>query len=123
MAAKMPVLGKQASPSRRRVGWNVEHTAQRQAMPHVAGGPFLRRQVAVVLRVWRAWRNHDDPALRLDRCLGFVVAADEFSALGAMSIGIFPRPAVGTHFELSRAATWTRAILGLVSPPTAKRGA
>src|ERR1700674_4649127 len=46
----MPVLGKQASPSRRRVGWNVEHTAQRQAMPHVAGGPFLRGQVAVVLR-------------------------------------------------------------------------
>ena len=43
----MPVLAKQASPSRRRVGWNVEHTARRQAMPHVAGGPFLRRQVAV----------------------------------------------------------------------------
>jgi len=49
--------------------------------------------------------NHDDKALRLDMCLGFVVAADEFSALGAMSVGIFPRPAVGTHFELSRAAT------------------
>jgi hypothetical protein len=52
-----------------------------------------------------------------------VVAADEFSALGTMSIGIFPRPAVSTHFELSRAATWTGAILGLVNPPTAKRGA
>jgi len=60
---------------------------------------------AFVASLATMWGNHDGKALRLDVCLGFVVAADEFSALGAMSIGIFPRPAVGTHFELSRAAT------------------
>jgi hypothetical protein len=73
-------------------------------------------------------RNLGDRALGLDIstqsrvgywrvALGRVEATDEPSTLGTMGIGIFHRPSVGAHFELGRAAVWTRCIGGRVSPP------
>src|ERR1700674_4691281 len=44
---------------------------------------------AFVASLATMWGNHDDKALRLDMCLGFVVAAGECCALSAMSVWIF----------------------------------
>src|SRR5208283_2598203 len=41
---------------------------------------------------------------------------DELSTLGAMSVGVVPRSAEGAIFEPSRAAGWTRCVLGRVDP-------
>src|SRR5713101_3443750 len=84
----MPVLGKQASPGGGRVGWNVEHTAQRQAMPHVAAGPFLRRQVAVVLRD-RGLVHGRAEVGRVSQSFGKGVVRQEAEPVGISSANVY----------------------------------
>src|ERR1700680_4140140 len=84
----MPVLGKQASPSGRRVGWNVEYTAQCKAMPHIAAGPFFRRKVAVVL--WDRGLVHGRTEVgRIGQSFGKRVVRQEAEPVGVSSADVY----------------------------------